>query len=449
MLIGRPDVPKEIDDVALAELLSIGYVTGNDTFFRGIRTVDLGEYVELGPEPSLFRRSVYYEYIHDKADLDREVFFETAFCTLEAAFRRMLLTIPAGSQVAIPLSGGNDSRLLACLCRKFGLRNVVCFTYGRSDSFEVAVSRRVTERLGFEWHYVPYSPERFIETFDSDCFRAFSEFCTNCNTIPHIQDFIAVRTLLERGVLKPHAVVVPGHMGDLPAGAKMPREVLAWPVGKCTAAACAELLYRRYYDLNPLEKSAAQAVVRKIGSALNPNEIHSPDTMIDRSEQWIMKNRTAKFILNSVRTYEFFGLDWRIPLGDSQYTALWYRVPWRDKTPDLLQEFVSRYYFVPYGVDFAPVAESFRRKGLMGMAKSVVPRKMQPRLSALVRRIFRRNSNDFNAFAATARLLYARCGACPAKLPVRKWDRTSGNAINSMVARMEVQRSLVRWLRQE
>ena len=111
--------------MALAELLSIGYVTGNDTFFRGIRTVDLGEYVELGPEPSLFRRSVYYEYIHDKADLDREVFFETAFCTLEAAFRRMLLTIPAGSQVAIPLSGGNDSRLLACLCRKFGLRNVV------------------------------------------------------------------------------------------------------------------------------------------------------------------------------------------------------------------------------------------------------------------------------------------------------------------------------------
>ena len=56
----------------------------------------------------------------------------------------------------IRLSGGNDSRLIACLCKKFGLDNVTCFTYGREDSFEVAISKKVASALGYMWYFVEY-----------------------------------------------------------------------------------------------------------------------------------------------------------------------------------------------------------------------------------------------------------------------------------------------------
>ena len=40
-----------------------------------------------------------------------------------------------GKQIAIPLSGGYDSRLIASGLHKIGFKNVICFSYGLKKKF--------------------------------------------------------------------------------------------------------------------------------------------------------------------------------------------------------------------------------------------------------------------------------------------------------------------------
>jgi hypothetical protein len=47
----------------------------------------------------------------------------------------------------------------------------------------------------------------------------------------------------------------------------------------------------------------------------------------DLFEQWDLQERQAKFICNSVRVYEHFGYEYRLPLFDHELMAFWSRVP--------------------------------------------------------------------------------------------------------------------------
>jgi asparagine synthase (glutamine-hydrolysing) len=44
-------------------------------------------------------------------------------------------------------------------------------------------------------------------------------------------------------------------------------------------------------------------------------------------ECWDWRERQSKYIINSVRTYEFFGFDWWLPLWDKEFVEFWCRVP--------------------------------------------------------------------------------------------------------------------------
>ena len=42
---------------------------------------------------------------------------------------------------------------------------------------------------------------------------------------------------------------------------------------------------------------------------------------------WEWQERHSKFIVNSVRAYEFWGYEWRLPLWDKAHAAYWQRIP--------------------------------------------------------------------------------------------------------------------------
>ena len=69
----------------------------------------------------------------------------------------------------------------------------------------MSISRKVADQLGIEWHYVEYKSGEFSSIIDKDEFKRYSLFSQNYNTIPHVQDYIAVKTLKGRGILKSQA----------------------------------------------------------------------------------------------------------------------------------------------------------------------------------------------------------------------------------------------------
>ncbi len=400
-------ITKKFNSLNSLEFLALGYVSGNETLYEDIFTVDAGEYVVLGTNGTNHRTS-YFKYIFEKETFDKETIIKKAYDSLEKAFQRTIATIPPGSQIVIPLSGGYDSRLIACLCKKYGLGNVVCYTYGRPDSFEVSTSRNVAVQLGFEWHYVEYKAGEFSSIINQEEFNRYSVFSQNCNTIPHVQDYIAIKTLKEKGILKSGAIVIPGFCGDLFGGSKIPRETFDWSASKYNKISFAKLIFKHFYDLNTPLRCWQKKIQWKIMSQTLQTDISTEDVFLNNYEQWCIQNRLSKFIINSLRVYEFYDMDWRMPLWDDEYAKFWYTIPWRQKSPQLLNKFMFDRYFDSYGVKFLKPDT----KKILCSIKSIIPRKLRPVIKDVVNVIYEpftdKTKKDINSFTGEAICIYQK-----------------------------------------
>lgn len=397
------NIEKKVDSLNSMEFLALGYNSGHGTIYTDITTVDAGEYVRLGADGDV-RRVSYFKYIFTKEAFSRVETIEKAFQSLESAFQRTIETIPLGYQIVIPLSGGYDSRLIACLCKKYNLNNVVCFTYGRKDSYEVQTSEKVAKTLGFEWYYVEYSAQKLATMIESEEFKDFSTFASNYNSIPPIQEFLAIKELKNQRLIQENAIVIPGYCGDLFGGSKIPREVFRWKKSQFTPQNFAGTIYHHFYDLNIPVRSVRSYIVNKIQSEIEQYDISNLNGFIDYYEQWCISNRLGKYIINSVRTYEYFGLGWRMPFWDDEYAATWYRVPWENKSADLLCEFMFIKYFSVFGVTM------LKPKGIDSSKVLIIRRILPSFIYSFGRYIWnwinkRNPQKDVNCFSGAAEIL--------------------------------------------
>ena len=145
-------------------------------------------------------------------------------------------------------------------------------------------------------------------------------------SLAHTQDWPAVWELKVRGVLDPDAVIVPGHGGTV-VGGHTPT-----PKGQSDGSRIDELISlvrRKHYSLRPW-RSDVQALTdwnQRIMDRAECGEISTPVELADAFEKWEWQERQAKFIVNSVRVYDFWGFDWWMPLWDAEFMRFWQGVP--------------------------------------------------------------------------------------------------------------------------
>lgn len=389
----------EFNEYAIYELLALGYLSGTDTLAKNVYSVEAGSYVTIELENRTICKICYFSHIYSKETLLEKDLFQKASLALENGFKRMLETIKE-RPVLLPLSGGYDSRLIACLCKKFEIKNVTCFTYGRSNSFEVSASKRVAEALGFKWYYIEYTDQLF-DRFINDVLNDYFLFAGNIAAIPHFQDLPALMELKRQGILTADMIVIPGHSGDLLGGSKIPPVVLEGRKLKYNAKFVSELIFDNFYDLNELSKRLQQIIKDKNRLAIKEFSLNTEDDLLDIYEgHWFVKAKVANFLVNSMRGYEFMDMDWRLPLWDDEYAKVWYSVPWVQKHRSVLYDkFMFKYYFECYGVDFSKSANltttSFSNK-LKRLLPNCVVDKLKIFLTYLRKNIIDEDINSFN-----------------------------------------------------
>ena len=86
---------------------------------------------------------------------------------------------------------------------------------------------------------------------------------------------------------------------------------------------------RAHYSLWdwPARDGLRELFDRRIEAVIGAVTDASPEEAADRFERWDLQERQAKFVCNSMRVYEQFGLDWRLPLFDTELMDFWARVP--------------------------------------------------------------------------------------------------------------------------
>lgn len=335
----KDKINPRLNEKNAAEFMVAGYVTGNETLFDDIKQVRNGEFLIYQKNEKRLKSCCYFRFLHgDYCELPETGLIKMLDQTLVNAFTRLIeSTSKQGKRLIVPLSGGLDSRIIVAMLKRLGVNNVICMSYGKKGSRESDISKHVAEALGYEWLFVEYTAKKWRECYNSKEADLFRIWAGNLSSLPHMQDFLAVKELKIQGKIPENSVFIPGHSGDMLAGSHIPLNCLDDSADFSSEAYLAASL-KKHYNLWqwPYEQGFEDIFKQKISKSTSGLEIKDNETFANAIEYFDFNERQAKFIINSVRVYEFFRCEWRIPFWDTELIKFFLKVPIKYRVNQLL-----------------------------------------------------------------------------------------------------------------
>jgi asparagine synthase (glutamine-hydrolysing) len=313
--------PFSIDNDKLEEFIASGFVYGNGTIFKNVYTLQAGEIVTIKDDEITASR--YFEFKPAEKQItfaDSTEFALTLDKVLISTFSRMIEQTPDVNHWIIPLSGGHDSRIIVNYLNKLGIRNVICFSYGIQGNEQSEYSRQVAEALDFEWHFVEYSEQKWQNLHDTGITEKYINFAFNGVSTPHLQDFLAVYELIERGIINKGDVFVPGHTFDFLVGSNLQESDFL-----CLNETMAvERAFRMHSRIQKWSRSPVRTI-EDIYDKAQVDPVHF-------QEYFNWQEKRAKFMVNSIKGYEFLGFEARLPFWDKELVDFWLMIPDNERT---------------------------------------------------------------------------------------------------------------------
>ncbi|MFC6906566.1 asparagine synthase-related protein [Halalkalicoccus tibetensis] len=347
------------DPVAESELLLTRYVTGSETVWSRVRVTQPGEVVAVG-ERGIEGRT-YREHWPGVERADSSTPAEDRVARSDREARALLRAgletaldrterIAEDRPIAVPLSGGHDSRLLAASLVGRG-REVIGFSFGRVGHPDVEASREVAAELGIEWHHVEYSSEDWRRWYHGEACRSYREEAF-ADALPFLAEWPAVRRLVSEDRIPSEVLVCPGHTVATPSerlpgfvgeagapdggetGCGVPQEddrgAEQEGVDPSVEGLVDHVLESHYtlwdWDDPRFEAAARERVRRGLLGGRDPDAIDGPASAAAAYERWEWRGRMAAFTNGDCRVYEDRGLDWWLPLWDPAYVRAWERI---------------------------------------------------------------------------------------------------------------------------
>lgn len=349
------------------------FVPGRETLLNGVYQVQAGECCVFEAQTAELKRSFYFQYVHSRLyTAEEHDAMLSDFHAAYAAAGRHLVQALRGRTAVVPLSGGADSRMVLSMLKANHYEKVICFTYGKPGNTEAEISRQVAAEYGYPWHFVPYTRAMWKALRNDPETNAYFALAFQYVSTPHVQDFPAVRALKAEGVLPADSVFVPGHTGDMIASGHLTKDYLH----PMSHEQFLRAIMGKFFRGHPYSK------FERISARFPICDAHDTEAMASQAEWFNIQERQAKFIVNSVRAYEFFGYEWLIPLWDNAQFDFWARVP-------IAQRYQRKLYFEALGESQVPSTNDVTpAKRLADAVRQVPGLRVIPRRAARMKRYF-------------------------------------------------------------
>ncbi len=321
------------DSLSEEEFRRAGYVTGSSTLDRAVTQLEAGTIIALTSDGGT-RTHRYHDYFSrsiDPANRTKAQLLEALDATVLPLIDS-IIRYAGGRQLVIPLSGGADSRALAACLAARGYQNLLAFTFGARRSPEVETSRRVATALGIPWQAVRYDRSTWQQMLPERAFTDYLRRAHSLVSVPNLQVYPAVPRLLAAGLIQSSAVILPGHTDFFPGGSMPPMARLA-PNQRFDVESADQFIWKTRYLYRSAETGVTDLVRKKLEGQVAelwqraPGSENSPERWLATIDAWNHRERQAKFIGNSNRYYEAFGLEWWMPLWQEAFANFWREVP--------------------------------------------------------------------------------------------------------------------------
>lgn len=320
----------EMDPVAREEFQLAGYVTGAETLFPNVKQLQAGEVLVATQQDNGVRVEThrYYRFLHTEPEQIDEPALRSQLDQVAVGSIQRLIDYANGRQIVVPLSGGYDSRLIVTLLKRLGYENVLTFSYGLIGNKEAEFSSKVAEELGFKWIFIEYTNALWARSWSTLDAKAYRDMAANHVSLPHVQDWLAVRELVRRNEIERDAILVPGHSGDFVAGSHIP--AIAFTKKRIPCATLLQSLKHAHLSNIPtkyIKLCKDEFLYNRIKSRIGLTYDGSNVAFANLYELWDWQERQSKYIVNSVKAYEHYKLDWWLPLWDLEFVRFWENVP--------------------------------------------------------------------------------------------------------------------------
>lgn len=317
---------------------AFGVTPGSSTLDKSIHLVRPGETVCINLSNGLTQRRIM--------QFPEESLTETSTTQLASLFRESFAKYAdylKNKHVLLPLTSGYDSRLIACLLKESGVKNMICATWGRKKNSEVIVAKKVAEKLGYKYIFVPYTNDLIKGFPHTEEFEKYAAYAGHYTSMPFFQDYFAIKYLKENGHINQETIVLPGHPGDFLRGSHL------YPSLKNDSFnQVAKSVYQAFNTSLPLTSPQKNLVLETIEKLIIEQSGSSYNF-----DRWDYEERQCKFICNSSQVYSFFNIPYLVPLFDKEIFNTMLSLPFHQRLyATLYNNTLESIFFKENGVDF-------------------------------------------------------------------------------------------------
>lgn len=361
----------QFDHDAVSSFSGAGYVINNRTLIKDVFQVEAGSCIisSYGEVTSYYFNDLNEEINCKDINSGAEILAKLINTTFKDH-----LTAVKNKFIAVPLSGGYDSRLIAAMIARYHPDNVLCYTYGIKNNHEVAPARETAKRLGLPWINIVYDSSLIKDFMNDGFFDEYYPYISNLSSMFFLQEYFAVRYLKGNRLIPDNCVFMPGFAGDFLAGSYLTSEMNT-TMGEDKIS---ELIFRNYFRLTEFTAEKKADLIKYITEGI-PGHKNEAWKVI---EEWDIKEHQAKFIVNSARIFTFFGFDYVLPLWDIRLIDYCMNLPFsmrnNRKLYDLmLREYIYKDFNLNFKNEISPKLINRRIQRIKEKIKPLLPGKIR------------------------------------------------------------------------
>ena len=369
---------KELQPLASAEFLATGFVSGPETLTSGISQVQAGEINEFPSNPLQSRKSHFYSSYRTRNTFnpgEAELRDHLGSVT-DNIFKRLIRSLENRTAV-IALSGGYDSRFIAAQLKQMEYEKVICYSYGRQGNRDMELSGRVAAGLGLEWISIVYTEELINGYIDDPEFPDYVKYSANHTSMFFLQEYFAVKYLKDNQLIPEDSIFVPGHSADFFAGSQHIKHGLH--AGPESMKATVERLYNVKYSICSPSTTDKTLLKDRILNSLQQKSTFEGAHPYSMHEDWDLKEKLAKFIVNSNNVYSFFGYEYRLPFYDREFHDFFRDLAFEMKSDKQLYDtFLVEGIFSELSLNFTDEIQPSEKQQRMANLKNMIKRSLPP-----------------------------------------------------------------------
>ena len=332
-LVNLNKFDKKIDENAKLEIAMSGFTIGNKMIYKNLHSLKAGEAVLFKENNHEYLH--YHKYFGEIVNKNFNEYLEELSEVTLNIFKKMLNQI-GKRQIIIPLSAGNDSRLVASILKYLGATNVKCYSYGAAGNFEAKIAKIIAHKLGYEWKFIPLTHKSEKKYYASNDYKKYLNYSETFCSVPHFQSLSTIKYLKDLNWIDNDAVFINGNSGDFITGGhinkniKDNKEINSASIKLRKENILNQLIEKHFslwgylkteQNIHQIKKNLWNEITKSCNDLMSQDKDH----LFYEYSEFI--DRQSKYVITGQRTYEYYGHHWRLPLWDDEYLFFWQQVP--------------------------------------------------------------------------------------------------------------------------